>query len=85
MTQEVESELTQEKEAPPAGRPSAPPVEKGHNATRWIAGFVVLLIGVSGYLWWQHSQAYESTDDAQIEGHLDSVSSRISSLSDAIG
>jgi membrane fusion protein (multidrug efflux system) len=77
MTQEVESELTQEKEAPPARRPSAPPVEKGRNATRWIAGFVALLVAVSGYLWWRHAQAYESTDDAQIEGHLDSVSSRI--------
>jgi membrane fusion protein (multidrug efflux system) len=79
MTQEVETEteLLQEKKAPPANRPAAPPVEKGRNATRWIAGFVVLLVAVSGYLWWQHSQAYESTDDAQIEGHLDSVSSRI--------
>ncbi|HVY93122.1 MAG TPA: HlyD family secretion protein [Bryobacteraceae bacterium] len=77
MTQEAETELLNEKEAPAARPPAAPPVEKGRNATRWIAGFVMLLVGVSGYLWWQHSQAYESTDDAQIEGHLDSVSSRI--------
>ncbi|HEY4085353.1 MAG TPA: HlyD family secretion protein [Bryobacteraceae bacterium] len=84
MTHEVETESevdqekpVQEKKAPPASRPGASPVEKGHNATRWIAGFVVLLIAVSGYLWWQHSQGFESTDDAQIEGHLDSVSSRI--------
>lgn len=77
MTQEAETELLNEKEAPAAGRPGTPPVEKGRNATRWIAGFVGLLVGVSGYLWWQHSQGYESTDDAQIEGHLDSVSSRI--------
>jgi membrane fusion protein (multidrug efflux system) len=77
MTQEVETERIQEKEAPAVSRPSAPPVEKGRNATRWIAGFVALLVAVSGYLWWRHSQAYESTDDAQIEGHLDSVSSRI--------
>jgi len=84
MTQEVETELISEKEAPAAARasahpvePGAPPVEKGRNATRWIAGFVVMLLAVSGYLWWQHAQAYESTDDAEIEGHLDSVSSRI--------
>jgi membrane fusion protein (multidrug efflux system) len=82
MTHEVETQVEQEKpveekNAPPASRPTAPPVEKGHNAMRWIAGFVVLLIAVSGYLWWQHSQGFESTDDAQIEGHLDSVSSRI--------
>jgi membrane fusion protein (multidrug efflux system) len=77
MTQEVDTETIHEKEAPVGARPSAPPVEKGRNATRWIAGFVVILLAVSGYLWWQHSQAYESTDDAQIEGHLDSVSSRV--------
>jgi len=36
-------------------------------------------IAVAGAsLWWVHSQRYESTDDAQIEGHLDLVSSRIS-------
>jgi len=29
-------------------------------------------------LWWLNSQNYESTDDAQIEGHLDLVSARIS-------
>jgi membrane fusion protein, multidrug efflux system len=29
-------------------------------------------------LWWLRSQNYESTDDAQIEGHLDLVSARIS-------
>jgi membrane fusion protein (multidrug efflux system) len=79
MTKDVETETEQisEREAPAVKRPSAPPVEKGRNATRWIAGFVVILLGVSGYLWWQHAQTYESTDDAQIEGHLDSVSSRI--------
>jgi membrane fusion protein (multidrug efflux system) len=48
------------------------------KATRWIllALFVFALAGAS--LWWLHSQNYESTDDAQIEGHLDLVSTRIS-------
>ena len=38
--------------------------------------FAVALAGAS--LWWLHSQNYESTDDAQVEGHLDLVSARIS-------
>src|ERR1700723_1876971 len=29
-------------------------------------------------MWWLHSQNYENTDDAEIEGHLDLVSARIS-------
>jgi len=46
--------------------------------TRWIL-LLCAAIAVSGAsLWWVHSQNYESTDDAQIEGHLDLVSSRIS-------
>src|SRR6266478_3687322 len=46
--------------------------------SRWIL-LLCAAIAVSGAsLWWVHSQNYESTDDAQIEGHLDLVSSRIS-------
>jgi membrane fusion protein (multidrug efflux system) len=46
--------------------------------SRWffLSAAMLALAGVS--LWWIHSQNYESTDDAQVEGHLDLVSSRIS-------
>ena len=46
--------------------------------SRWIllTVFAIAIAGTS--LWWLHSQDYESTDDAQIEGHLDLVSARIS-------
>ena len=46
--------------------------------SRWIFGLVVIATIASGIYWYIQSQGYESTDDAQIEGHLDSVSSRIS-------
>jgi membrane fusion protein (multidrug efflux system) len=39
-------------------------------------GAAIATVGVSQ--WWLHAQNYESTDDAQIEGHLDLVSARIS-------
>jgi membrane fusion protein (multidrug efflux system) len=44
----------------------------------WIllAFSALALAGAS--MWWLHSQNYETTDDAQIEGHLDLVSTRIS-------
>lgn len=42
---------------------------------------VILLIGAAlatgGILYWNYAQGYESTDDAQVDGHLNSISSRI--------
>src|SRR5260370_1148688 len=57
--------------------------ESGGNApsrklSRWILLLVSAIAVAGGSLWWLNSQNYESTDDAQIEGHLDLVSSRIS-------
>ncbi len=41
------------------------------------AAFALLVVGSAPALW-LHSRHFESTDDAQIEGHLNSVSARIS-------
>jgi membrane fusion protein, multidrug efflux system len=41
-----------------------------------IIGFVVLL--VAAFFLWRYFTSYESTDDAQIDGHLNSVSARVS-------
>src|SRR5436305_13008254 len=41
-----------------------------------IVGIVVLL--VSGFFLWRYFGSYESTDDAQIDGHLNPVSARVS-------
>jgi membrane fusion protein (multidrug efflux system) len=38
---------------------------------------LVALVVAGSLLWWLHSQGYEDTDDAQIEGHLDLISPRI--------
>src|ERR1700722_698831 len=46
--------------------------------TRWVILFVILVLAAGAVAWWLHSQNYESTDDAQIEGHLDTISPRIS-------
>jgi membrane fusion protein (multidrug efflux system) len=48
------------------------------NLSRWVLGAVFMLAVAGASLWWLHSQNYESTDDAEIEGHLDLVSARIS-------
>jgi membrane fusion protein (multidrug efflux system) len=41
-----------------------------------ILGVIVLL--VAGFFLWRYFTSYESTDDAQIDGHLNSISSRVS-------
>ena len=46
--------------------------------TRWIVILAILLIASAGAGWWVLSLRYESTDDAQIEGHLNAISPRIS-------
>src|SRR5437867_10000078 len=40
-----------------------------------IIGLVVLL--VAGFFLWRYFNSYESTDDAQIDGHLNPVSARV--------
>jgi membrane fusion protein, multidrug efflux system len=46
--------------------------------SRWILLFVFVIAAAGAVLWWLRSQNYESTDDAEIDGHLDLVSARIS-------
>jgi membrane fusion protein (multidrug efflux system) len=48
------------------------------NRSRWILLFTLALAAAGATSWWLSSRNYESTDDAQIEGHLDLVSPRIS-------
>src|SRR4051812_24529234 len=50
----------------------------GSPRARWglIIGLIVLLAG--GVLLWRYFASYESTDDAQIDGHINSVSARVS-------
>jgi membrane fusion protein (multidrug efflux system) len=41
-----------------------------------IIGLVVLV--VAGFFFWRYFASYEDTDDAQIDGHLNSISARVS-------
>src|SRR5260370_29194717 len=49
----------------------------GNPRTQWglILAGLVLLLGI--FFLWRYLASYESTDDAQIDGHLDSVSARV--------
>jgi membrane fusion protein, multidrug efflux system len=39
---------------------------------------IVAVLGVGGYYVWKHFNTYETTDDAQIDGHINAISTRIS-------
>jgi len=58
--------------------PSTPVVRKrkrGH--VRIIAPIVLVVLVVAGYFLWRYFSTYESTDDAQVDGHLNAISARI--------
>jgi membrane fusion protein, multidrug efflux system len=42
-----------------------------------IGVLVILLVAAGAWGWWRHSGRSESTDDAQIEGHLHAISARV--------
>src|SRR5215468_4461392 len=52
---------------------------KRRKFPRWaLAGLAVMLATITASSWWLHARRFESTDDAQIDGHINAVSSRIS-------
>src|SRR6266478_263942 len=68
---------------------SLPPLPASEKDLRWkqasrnprfrlalIVGGIVLL--VAGFFLWRYLGSYESTDDAQIDGHLNAISTRVS-------
>src|SRR5271167_796164 len=79
---------------PPATAQAAPPPDETHSATppppdvrkalhrspaaRMFAIGAVLVLLVGGFFAWRYFMSYESTDDAQIDGHLMPLSARIS-------
>src|SRR4051812_7515096 len=59
-------------------RDEEPAPAKPRSYSRWIVLLLAIVALGLGAKWWLDSRGYESTDDAQIEGHLDLVSPRIS-------
>jgi len=54
------------------------PLDPATKRKRILIGVVVgIVVLVAGIAWWLHSRTYESTDDAQIDGHLNPIASRV--------
>jgi len=73
QTEEIDLETVQVIEKEKAEKEKEP-----RSYSRWIILFISVLLVAAAVAWWLQSEHYESTDDAQIEGHLDAVSPRIS-------
>ena len=69
----------QETRAPePSSAPEPlPPPESRRRLGFLVAGIVVVL-AVAGFFVWRYLSTYESTDDAQVDGHVNAVSARVS-------
>ena len=62
------AELLQDRNAPP---------KKRRIGRLVVVLLVVAVVAVAGFYIWRYLKTYESTDDAQIDGHIHAVSGRI--------
>jgi membrane fusion protein (multidrug efflux system) len=54
------------------------PVNPATKRFRIILGVAIGIVLIAGgVVWWLYARTYESTDDAQIDGHLNSIASRV--------
>src|SRR3984885_7901783 len=54
------------------------PPRKKSKVMRWVVILVILCaVSAAGVYAWRYFNAYETTDDAQIDGHINAVSGRI--------
>jgi membrane fusion protein, multidrug efflux system len=68
-------------EQKPAQAPPSPVRRKPRRSRTRIfvlIALVILLLAIGGYFLWKYLSSYESTDDAQIDGHVNAISARIS-------
>jgi membrane fusion protein (multidrug efflux system) len=65
--------------APPLGidKKPQPPVTRGRGRAFTIFFLVLLIAAGVGVYYWLQSRDFETTDDAEVEAHLSSVSSRV--------
>jgi len=75
-----EEEETREPEPAekPSGRGRAAGLFRLHPYAKWIIPLLVLAVIVGGVIVWRYYGVRESTDDAQIDGHIDPISGRVS-------
>src|SRR5678815_5948826 len=73
MASSVESQEQETKN----GEAAESPRPKRRIAVFAVLGVVLIAAAVGGYKYLHYASAHESTDDAQIDGHIHAVSSRV--------
>src|SRR5271154_5734126 len=63
--------------AAPTTPPPPDPVNRGRGRAFTIFFLFLLIAAGVGIYFWLQSRQFESTDDAQVEAHLNSISSRV--------
>ena len=83
MSVETEMEAQLPPNAAAEGRPDsgfeteAASPQKQRRINPMIAGAIVVVLLAIGIGWYIYAQGYEDTDDAQVDGHLNPIASRI--------
>jgi membrane fusion protein (multidrug efflux system) len=85
--EETNTAVAEPKPEAPAKQPAPPDGESryrrraaflGNERAKWGIAMAILLLLVLGLFAWHYFASYESTDDAQVDGHVNSVSARVS-------
>src|ERR1019366_6149747 len=85
--EETNTAVAEPRPEAPAKQPAPPDGESryrrraaflGNERAKWGIALAILLLLVLGLFAWHYFASYESTDDAQVDGHVNSVSARVS-------
>jgi membrane fusion protein (multidrug efflux system) len=77
-TEENKAQEAKPKDDEQKSEPEKKPVDPATKRRRIILGVVIGIVLIAGAVgWWLYARTYESTDDAQIDGHLNSIASRV--------
>src|SRR5579871_3160616 len=61
-----------------ARAPQSSSTPRATRIPRWAFALAASVAMVAIFAWWLHARNFESTDDAQIDGHLNAISARVS-------
>jgi membrane fusion protein, multidrug efflux system len=80
---ELEKARLPRTEPAPKVLPPAPRT-RGRARALLVVLFVGAVLATAGFAYWRYAQTYESTDDAQVDGHLNAIGARIAGTVTAV-